>query len=131
MSAKDELKKHATELAEATGVAAEIIEEGTRLFVLLQKVPLPLGVASVSATDVLFITDTQYPLSAMDMFWTEIEVMRLDSSLFEGSECVEEYMGRKWRRFSYHRNGIWNPGGNPLLDHYTFVETRWSGKAQR
>lgn len=131
MSAKDELKKHAAELTATTGVGVEIIEEGTRLFVLLQKVPLPQGTASVSATDVLFISDMQYPLSAMDMFWTELDVLRPDKSLFEGSDCIEGYLDRRWRRFSYHRNGIWNPGGNPLLDHYSFVETRWSGKAQR
>lgn len=131
MAARDELEKHAKELSNSTGLKAEIIDQGNRLFVVLSKVTLQAGSARVTSTDVLFIADTQYPLSAMDMFWTEVDVVRPDGTSFEGSDTFEEYLGRKWRRFSYHRNGVWNPGGNPLMDHFAFMETRWSGQARR
>ena len=97
--------------------------------VLLKTYRLPDGKAKVQSTDVLFIADTQYPLSSMDMFWTDLEVMRPDGSPFEGSESIEQHLGRQWRRFSYHRNGVWNTAGNPLLHHFALMESRWTGKA--
>lgn len=131
MSAKELLEKHAEELADITGRTINVIQDGTRLFTLFHDYSLPNGISRAEKTDVLFITDFQYPLSAMDMFWTDIAVVRLDGSFFEGSEAIEDYVGRKWRRFSYHRNSIWNPAGNPLIDHFAFMETRWTRKALR
>jgi len=131
MSAREELEKHARELTESTGIKVEIIEQANRIFVILSKVGLPSGCANVACTDMLFITDTQYPLSAMDMFYTEVEVVRANGTLFENSESIEEYVGRKWRRFSYHRNTPWKSAGNPLLDHFALMETRWTAKAKR
>ena len=126
MSALDELEKHAVGLHEATGITAQLISEGSRIFILLPKVRLPFGLFQIEETDVLFITDQQYPFSAMDMFWTENDVVRPDGSIPQGAEAIEQYLGRSWRRFSWHRNGIWNPAGNPLLDHYCFMEARWA-----
>jgi len=131
MSAKQLLEKHAEELGAIAGLRIEVIEQGNRIFVLIHDYQLPHGVSSVEKTDVVFVTDFQYPFSAMDMFWTDIAVVRPNGSLYEGSEAIEEYLGRKWRRFSYHRNNIWNPSGNPLLDHFAFMEGRWTGKATR
>ena len=133
MSAVDELRKHAAALTEATGVPAEVIpEQGTnRIFVLLHKVPLPTGAFKVDRSDVLFIADQMYPLSAIDMFYTETEVLRADGSVPQSADAVEQYLGRSWRRFSWHRNGIWNPNGNPLLDHFAFMETRLGQEARR
>lgn len=131
MTALELLKKNADELAGITGLLIDVIQDDSRLVTLLHDYSLPSGVSAVERTDVLFITDFQYPLSAMDMFWTDVAVVRLDGSIFENSDSIEEYVGRKWRRFSYHRNGIWNPAGNPLIDHFAFMETRWTRKALR
>ena len=131
MSAREELEKHTRELLDNTGIKAEIVEQANRIFVILMKVPLPVGCANMTSTDMLFITDTQYPFSAMDMFYTEVEVARSNGTLFENSESIEEYCGRQWRRFSYHRNAPWKPSGNPLLDHFALMETRWTEKAKR
>jgi hypothetical protein len=126
MSAIEELRKHGRELSEATGIPVEVVEDGgsQKLFVLLSKAPLPSGAFRVDQTDVLFIADRLYPLSAMDMFWTEVEVVRPDGSVPQSAEAIENYVGRPWRRFSWHRNGIWKPAGNPLLDHFAFMEAR-------
>jgi hypothetical protein len=121
-----ELRRHAAELAEAAGVHVEVEQEGSQVFVIMRSLPLPRGVYRVSATDVLFITDTQYPLSAMDMFWTDITVLRTDGSVPAGGDSIEIYLGRQWRRFSWHRNGIWNPVGNCLLDHFEFMQARFA-----
>ena len=108
----------------------EVVEEGDRLFALIRKAPLPPGLFGVDATDVLLSADMQYPLSAMDMFWTEVEVVRHGGGIPQGAEQIEQYLGRSWRRFSWHRNNVWNPAGNPLLDHYAFVESRWAAEPQ-
>ncbi|HXG08681.1 MAG TPA: E2/UBC family protein [Gemmataceae bacterium] len=125
MPGPQELQEHAKELTETTGVQVEIVEEGSRVFVLLRKVRLPPGLFRVGETDILFITDQQYPLSALDMFWTEVDVVRPDGSIPQSAEAIETYLGRQWRRFSWHRNGVWNPARNGLLDHFAFVESRW------
>ncbi len=131
MSAIEVLRKHAEELTEATGIRCDVIEEGTRIFVLLLKVSLPPGSFRMTSTDVLFITDQMYPLSAMDMFWTEPDLVRPDGSIPQGAESIEHYVERSWRRFSWHRNGVWNPAGNPLLDHLAFMESRMTAEARR
>jgi len=131
MAALDELRKHGGELTEVTGMAVNLIEEGARILVVLSKVPLPPGSFRLGSTDVLFITDHMYPLSAMDMFWTELDVVRPDGSIPQGAESIEQYVNRSWRRFSWHRNGSWNPTGNPLLDHLAFMESRMAVEARR
>jgi hypothetical protein len=124
MAALDELRRHAQALKDVAGVSAEIIEAGMQLYVVLKQVPLPKGAYRVDATDVLFIADRQYPLSSMDMFWTELEVLRPDGTVPQNANVIEIHADRQWRRFSWHRHGIWNPNGTGLLDHYEFMESR-------
>ncbi len=131
MSGLEALRLHAAELSSSSGYAGDRCQEGNRLFAVLHSYRFPEGVARVPTSEILFIGDTQYPLSAMDMFWTDLELVRPDGATFQGSDTIEEYMGRRWRRFSYHRNGIWSPNGNPLMDHFAFMETRWTGKATK
>lgn len=131
MSAIEVLRKHAEEFTAATGVVIELRQEASRIFVLLKKVHIPGSVFRVPASDMLFIADLMYPLSAMDMFWVEPEVVRSDGAVPQNADAIESYLGRQWRRFSWHRNGVWNPAGNPLLDHYAFAECRLTAESQR
>ncbi len=126
MSALEELRRHADELEAAAGIRSQLVDSGPQIFVILQKVPLPAATYRADTADVLFITDHQYPLSAMDMFWTEVDVVRSDGSVPAGAESIETYVGRQWRRFSWHRNGVWNPAGNCLLDHFEFMQARFA-----
>lgn len=126
----DLLKTHTLALQELTGIPASVIEEGSRAYVLLEKMPLPVGAFSVKSTDVLFIADLQYPLSSMDMFWVEVDVVKPDGSIPQGGDSIELYLGRSWRRFSWHRNGLWSPSGNPLLDHFALMEARLALETQ-
>lgn len=123
--ALEELHQHAAELAAQAGVTVDIEQEGAQVFVFLRSLPLPARAYQVATADVLFITDTQYPLSAMDMFWTDPAVLRPDGSVPAGADSIETHLGRQWRRFSWHRNGIWNPSGNCLLDHFEFMHDRF------
>jgi hypothetical protein len=124
VTAAEILRTHAAELEKVAGFKVTVVEEGQRLYVLIEKVPLPCGGFQVDLTDVLVMTDNQYPYSAMDMFWTELGVLLKDGRVPKNAESVENYISRSWRRFSWHRNQIWNPGGNPLMDHFAFVESR-------
>lgn len=81
MCARTELDRHAKEFYEAMGIQLQTFEEANRILVLLPKVRLPGGLFRIDKTDVLFITDHQYPFSPMDMFWTEIEVVLPDGSI--------------------------------------------------
>lgn len=126
MAALAELRRHADELEKETGIRVQLVEAGVQIFVVLEKVPLPAGAYGLDKTDVLFVTDQQYPVSAMDMFWTEVEVVRPDGSIPAGGDSVETYIDRQWRRFSWHRNGIWKPTGNCLLDHFEFMQARFA-----
>lgn len=125
------LRQHLAELSEATGISGEVVEADGRLYVVLHKVPLPDGVFQLEQSDVLFVTDRQYPFSAMDMFWTEVGVLCKDGSIPQGADVIETYLDQQWRRFSWHRQGVWKPTGNPLLDHYALMEARWASEPRR
>jgi hypothetical protein len=122
----DELHRHASELAEHAGVEVKVIEEGSQRFVILRSLLLPAGTYQVTTSDVLFITDAQYPPSAMDMFWTDLAVLLPNGGVPASADSIETYCGRQWRRFSWHRNGIWRPDGNPLIDHFEFMQDRFA-----
>lgn len=131
MSALDQLRRHADELETETGIRIQLVETGMQIFVLLAQVQLPAEAYRLGLTDVLFITDHQYPVSAMDMFWTEVDVVRADGSIPAGGDSIEPYLDRQWRRFSWHRNGIWKPTGNCLLDHFEFMQARFTEDVTR
>lgn len=119
------VREHAQELAALAGVPVDVQSEGPQVFVILRGLALPSGAYQVASSDVLFIADWAYPLSAMDMFWTEPAVLRPDGSVPTAGDSLETYLERQWRRFSWHRNGIWNPAGNCLLDHFEFMQNRF------
>lgn len=123
MTAEEVLRAHTEELAEKTGLVAQVLAEGGRLFVWLQGVPLPNGWA-LPVSDVLYVTDTAYPLSALDMFWTETGLTLASGALAANTEVVERYLDRDWRRFSWHAPASGRPVENPLLDHYALMEDR-------
>src|ERR1700690_3022065 len=106
MSAIETLRKHAEEVREVPGIEVALTEDGQRIDVVLSKIHIPGNAFRLQESNVLFHTDPLYPLSAMDMFWTELELVRSDGSVPQGAEQIEHYPGRPWRRFSWHRNGV-------------------------
>lgn len=133
MKASQLLALHLADLSRSTGVGGSIREVEKRFYIQLSAVTLPPGVFCVDTTDVLFIADPQYPLSALDMFWTDPGVLRVDGSDPRGAKWIETYLGRSWRRFSWHdetwRNqDAWRPTGNPLLGHFAMMEARFAAE---
>jgi len=127
MTTEEIVGAHAAELGRILNLVVQVTVQGDRFLIVLRQVQLPRGAYKVSATDVLMIAERQYPFAAMDMFWTDLDVVLADSKVPQNADTIEQYDGRSWRRFSWHRNNVWNPHrSNPLLDHFTFVEQRWA-----
>jgi len=124
-----ELAKHVEEFEATTGLKVHVHDGIGQVYIVIDKAPLPSSCYRLDKTDVLFVGDAQYPMSALDMFWTELEVIRENGEIPAGADAIETYIDRQWRRFSWHRNGVWNPAGNGLLDHYEFVQARFAEDA--
>jgi hypothetical protein len=125
------LREHSAELTALTGIEVELIEEPPpRVYIVLRKVQLPPGAYRVAESDALFIADYQYPTSALDMFWTEVQVILSDGTISASADQIEQYAERTWRRFSWHRNGIWDPTRNGVLDHYELMLDRLARDAR-
>lgn len=123
------LVEHACELAEALGREVTVHREDAQVFVVVHAASLTGGVCSRDSSDVLLVTDMQYPASLMDMFWTEPDVTLADGSIPADISSMAMYLGRQWRQWSWHRNGTWTPGVDDLLSHWAFVEARWTRAA--
>lgn len=131
MAANDELRLHADQLTLALGYEVELVEGGLQVPVIIKSVILPTGVFAIPATDMLFLADAQYPLAALDMFWVELEAVRADGGVPANADQIEQYASRAWRRYSWHRNGAWNPNSNGLLDHFEFAMDRLRREGER
>lgn len=69
-----------------------------------------------------------YPQGGIDMFWTEEDIRLKNGEIPEKANLTKQFVGREWRRFSYHRGDIndpdWDPAYNDLVDHVSFIEQR-------
>ena len=124
-----ELEAHSRQLAEAIECQVSVLDADGRHYVIIEGVPLPARFA-IPRTDVLFIAMAEYPLAALDMFWTNPEAVLADGRPPANAELLESYVGREWRRYSWHRQGPWNPARNGLLDHFAFTEHRLHAELQ-
>ena len=120
------LQHDATELSGVTGCAVELIPEASQIGVVVKQAALPPGTYNKATSDVLMLTDYQYSMSAMDMFYMEPDVQHRTGAIPAHASSVEQHVGRPWRRWSWHRNGIWIPATDNLLSHWAFVEACWA-----
>lgn len=105
------------------GFDYELLVDPPEIGVVVRNVPLPDGVFTQPASDILLKTTYLYPQSEMDMFWVEPE-LRLASGAEPLASNPELHFGRAWRRFSWHRNCAWIPGRDDLLTHFEFARAR-------
>jgi hypothetical protein len=125
------LREHAQQLSLHLNRPVFVLNEGGQFFVVVEQAALLPGAYNVAASDILLIGDHQYPMSAMDMFWMEEPVTLANGSIPGHASAIEHYIGRQWRRWSWHRNGLWTPGVDDLLSHWAFVEACWTKEAGR
>lgn len=122
--ANEALAEDMSRLAEQLDCEIELLREGEQLGVVVRRLELPVGIYSKPRSDVLLQTTTQYPMSAMDMFWTDEDLLLTDGRVPVGGESIEAHYDRTWRRFSWHRNAPWEPGRDDLVGHFDFALAR-------
>jgi hypothetical protein len=106
------------------GVAIELSESGGMACVLLPRHNLPRGFSKVSS-DLLLRLPLSYRNGKPDMFWLETDVVLADGTVPKSAESIEEYLGRKWRRFSWHLVS-WDPARDDVRAYVRFVDSRLS-----
>lgn len=119
------LRGHAVELSERLARPVTAERCGNQVLIVVVKHSLPEGIHNVRESDVLLLSDIQYPSSSMDMFFLEEHVTLRGGHIPSHASSVVEYGGRRWRQWSWHRNGRWTPGVDDLLSHWAFVESCW------
>lgn len=55
-----------------------------------------------------------------DMFWTDADLVLADGRVPHKADQIETYLGRRWRRFSWHAQN-WNPVADDLRTYLEFV----------
>ena len=81
-------------------------------------------------TNILLRIPRAYPDAGLDMFWTDEDLILKDGGIPNGANVVEQYLGKKWRRFSWHPQpgnpSRWNPNVDNLISYLQFVSKRFS-----
>ncbi len=104
----------------------DVIENGASINLVFPKFPLGEGF-NVASSDLLLLLQRTYPDAGPDMFWLEKEVTLANGQCPQNAECIELYIGRQWRRFSWHRQS-WNPSIDNLHSYLEFVRRRLKEK---
>lgn len=98
------------------GQDLNVVEDGTRFYVILRSFRLPEGRYVPPVTDLMVIADYQYPASRLDMYWTDPPVHLASGALPQTAEQFEVYAGRRWQRWSWHYP-VWDPSKHNLRTH--------------
>jgi len=121
----DDLTKD-LEFFKECGYVFQVIEEGQRIYIIFKDYQLPPGVYNLNKTDLLIFTTQFYPNAGFDMFWVDEELKLKNGSPPRNADSLEGYLGRRWRRFSYHPYTArpWNPSEDSVISFMGNVEKR-------
>lgn len=112
------------ELSEIDGAFdVEAHEEATVVDLIFRNFPTSAHY-SLPTTTILLRVPKSYPDAGLDMFWTDVELALANGGVPQGAGAIESYMGRSWRRFSWH-HGSWNPNVHNLHTYLDFVRRRF------
>lgn len=108
------------------GFICELVEEGLKISIVFRNYPLPLLVYNMDTTDLLIFTTAQYPNAGFDMFWTDEKLALKNGGIPKNGESIETYLGKRWRRFSYHpfNNRPWNPSKDSVISYISYIDQR-------
>jgi hypothetical protein len=108
----------------AGGHTIEAVEADQRIYLVFRG--FPLGQAyRPDKSDLMVFTSVQYPNAGFDMFWVgEDVVLAATGAPPQSADQLEVYIGRRWRRFSWHLNRAWNPSHDSLVTWVCTVEER-------
>jgi hypothetical protein len=110
------------EVMKTEGHSLALHEEGGTALVVLENYPVPQGY-NKPTTQLLLKVPLSYPNGQPDMFWTDDDFALANGSAPQSAEVFETYLGKRWRRFSWHPQG-WNPATCNLKTYVEFVNVR-------
>ena len=120
MAIPPRLEKELQELRETFTI--EVSEDADYVLMVIKE--FPLGEAfNMATSDLLLKVPKAYPDASPDMFWTHEEVKYADGRTPQAAENIEDALGKKWRRFSWHRPA-WNPTIDNMHGHIEFIKSR-------
>jgi hypothetical protein len=105
----------------------EVTEGPAEICIVLRDFGIGPGY-NVPSTDLLIRIPKSYPDAAPDMFWVRPDLLLEGGATPQAAESIEAYIGRTWRRFSWHWPPPWNPNLGNLSTFVTFIRRRLSEK---
>src|SRR5438309_91450 len=85
----------------------EVTEESDIVNIVFKGFAIGDGFNRVTS-DLLLRLPKTYPDAGPDMFWTVPELLLLNGAVPQNADSLEDYIGHRWRRFSWHK-AAWNP----------------------
>ncbi len=114
------LDKEINELRETWTL--EVSEEPDTINIIFKHFPIAYGY-SLSACDLLVRVPRSYPDAGPDMFWTVPELTLQGGSIPQAAGEIVNYLGRPWRRFSWH-GPPWNSTHQNMHSFVEFIRRR-------
>jgi hypothetical protein len=115
------LKRELDELQDSYGI--EIVHEADVIHIIVADFPLGEGY-NKRTSRLLLRVPRSYPDAGPDMFWVEPDVVLSSGAVPEAADSVESYIGGRWRRFSWHRQGGWHSTVDNLHSYLEFIRRR-------
>ena len=112
------------------GVSYELTAQGNEGFLIIKSYPVNVGVYDRDQTDLLLRIPTGYNMSKLDMFWVDPPLKLKSGSYPQAAEAFEDYVGRRWQRFSRHLQ-TWRPGIDGLAMFLSFVQRELHGEPSK
>jgi len=103
----------------SSGYKVETVETGGVVYVVFEEFPVPPSY-NKQCTALLLRLPISYPNGNPDMFWTDADLLCSNGQNPTKADQIETYLGKRWRRFSWHPQG-WNPGIGNLCMYLEFV----------
>ena len=115
--------KHLSEV-EAEFETVEWLKHPAGNVLIIRDFPLP-DHWSDRKVDLMIIVPNGYPMTPLDMFYLNPTVNLSDGRVPDRGNVIEDHLGQKWQRFSWHyQSRPWNPSKDTLLSHIRFCNRR-------
>jgi E2/UBC family protein E len=124
MALRPRLDKELGELRQEAEVV--ITEEADAISIIIRNFSVGEGF-NQPTTNLLLRVPRTYPDAGPDMFWTTPELLLANGNVPQAAESMENYLGKLWRRFSWHK-ASWNPRIDNLHGYLEFIRRRLRDK---
>ncbi len=104
------------------GHALEVVEAEGWFNLVFSSYPLPPGF-NKPRTQLLVKLPLSYRNGKPDMFWVEEDVLLKDGRVPRSADSIEQALGKRWRRFSWHPQN-WNPAADNIATYLEFINRR-------